>query len=227
MQNCPRSYVQGEKLHSLVFFETILPLVNNNDTANWERGTVSSSEQASLVFQLFLRSLMWELVGEDISAEDDCQISKWDSLHWMVQSPAAALQQGAWLMLQMFLLGAVAISYGSNLCCCQLPLLRYQSFPLGLGSVTSRLKLYNFLHHQIPKSYMNHSPVVQTNHVDLLCVANWQCMASQDLSAWVGAGSLHALLARTPAWLDISHLFSRSHVTTWAWRWAVLPASQI
>lgn len=142
--NCPGSYVQREKLHSLVFLETILPLVNNNDTTNWERGMVSSFEQVIIVFLLFLESLMQELAAANISAESDFEVSKWDSLHltvWrrVLLQPSNRCGFHSRLMLKWSFLDLLPSVTGISV-------LRDPSFPLGLGRVTSRLKLRNSLH---------------------------------------------------------------------------------
>lgn len=80
---CPGSCIKGEKKsHSLVFSETILPLLNNNDMTNWEGGTVSCFEQVILIFLKSLMQFLHQIVAEDTSAEGDFQICKWDSLHW-------------------------------------------------------------------------------------------------------------------------------------------------
>lgn len=83
---CPGSCIKGEKKAFPLFLETILPLLNNNDTTNWERGMVSSFEQFILAFLKSLMQFLHQIVTEDTSAEGDFHISNCDNLHWEVWS---------------------------------------------------------------------------------------------------------------------------------------------
>lgn len=108
----------------------------------------------------------------------------------------------SWAMLRLFLLGSLAI-HGNIII--EILVISFEA-----GQITFQPEVIAPSDTEVIHGSQSHSP----DNVDPLCVANCQCTASQDLSIWMCAGSSHFLLAREPAWLDISHLFSRSHVVT-------------
>lgn len=182
--NCPGSYVQRDKLPSLVFSETILPLVNNNDTTNWERHMVWGGDSffCSIPGKLNWRICTWKNTWSDF------EIIKWNSVHstvWRRILLQSSNSHGfhSWLMLKFsflcLLLSVTRISVWD---------IRHFYWNWGL---TSNCSCAVQCTHQIQQSRMAHSPVVQTGHpVGLQCVARCQCAASQDLSPWMGADSL-------------------------------------